>query len=269
MTLHWHNVNVNKMSTLLKFASHQHRGHCDDIFCWRPMYPNVSLDETVFIHIAVVGNNHFVHCHVTGRRRQVSTAMFCESFILIFQQVGNILNKWKCLSMSVNKYITHVLWLFSFIFNKSKLLVECQRPNVMRLMSWHLTQNVMRFGLWDGKPVSWLKCHEIWRMSWDLSSVWWGPDYNDLKKHRQLLLYYIKLCSSFQNHRWIQTGVTARKHSIWVKIGDIFSRVKMKFDGWPCKTIGHLFYTMSSLVHHFKAMGELKLKLQSENPLFG
>ena len=43
----------------------------------------------------------------------------------------------------------------------------------------------------------------------------------------------------------------------------------LKFDGWPVKTIGHLFYTTSSLVHHFKAMCEFKLKLQSGNAQFG
>ena len=35
----------------------------------------------------------------------------------------------------------------------------------------------------------------------------------------------------------------------------------LTFDGWPWKTIGHLFYATLSFVHHFKAIGELKLKL--------
>ena len=34
-----------------------------------------------------------------------------------------------------------------------------------------------------------------------------------------------------------------------------FSRVTLKFDGWPWKTIGHLFYVALSFVHHFKAIG--------------
>ena len=69
------------------------------------------------------------------------------------------------------------------------------------------------------------------------------------------LLYYIKLCASFQIHRWIQTEVKVWKHSIRVKIGDFLSRVTLKFDGWPWKTIGHLFNATWSFVHHFKAMG--------------
>ena len=89
------------------------------------------------------------------------------------------------------------------------------------------------------------------------------------KNNRAPLLYYIKLCVSFQIHRWIQTEVTLRKRSIRVEIGDILSLMTLKFDGWPWKTIGHLFYNTSSFVHHFKSIGELKLKLQSRNAQFG
>ena len=93
---------------------------------------------------------------------------------------------------------------------------------------------------------------------------------NDLKKHnRAPLLYYIKLCASFHNHQRIQTGVTVWKCSILVKIGNILSRVTLKFDGWHKKKIGHLFYIMPSLVHHFRVMGEFKLELQSGKAQFG
>ena len=56
-----------------------------------------------------------------------------------------------------------------------------------------------------------------------------------------------------------------RKRPIWVKIGDVLSRVTLKFDGWPWKTIGHLFFAVSSLVQHFIAIVEFKLELQSGN----
>ena len=49
----------------------------------------------------------------------------------------------------------------------------------------------------------------------------------------------------------------------------ILSRVTLKFDGWPWKTIGHLFNATSSFVHHFGAIGEFKLELQSGNGQFG
>ena len=47
-----------------------------------------------------------------------------------------------------------------------------------------------------------------------------------------------------------------------------FYPVTLKFDGWPWKTIWHLFYTMLSFVHHFQATSELKLELQSGNAQF-
>ena len=95
----------------------------------------------------------------------------------------------------------------------------------------------------------------IWRMT--------------LKNNRAPLPCYFKLCASFRSHWWIQTRVTVRKRPIWVKFGDFYSRVTFKFDGWPWKTIGHLFYVTSSFVHHFIAIGEFKLELQSGNAQSG
>ena len=57
---------------------------------------------------------------------------------------------------------------------------------------------------------------EIWRMT--------------LKNNRAPLLYYVKLCASFQRHLLIQTRVTVWKCSI----SAIFlSHVTLKFDRWP------------------------------------
>ena len=95
----------------------------------------------------------------------------------------------------------------------------------------------------------------IWRMT--------------LKNNRAPLLCYFKLYASFCSHRWIWAGVTVRKRPIWVKIDDFFSRVTLKFDVWPWKTIGHLFYATSSFVQHFVAIGDFKLELQSGNSQFG
>ena len=95
--------------------------------------------------------------------------------------------------------------------------------------------------------------------------IWWMT----LENNRTSLLYYIKLCASFQIHQWFQTGVTVRKRSIRVKIGNFLSHVTLKFDGLPWKTIGHLSYVASSFVHHFIAISEFKLELQSGNAQFG
>ena len=95
---------------------------------------------------------------------------------------------------------------------------------------------------------------QIWRMT--------------LKNNRAPVLCCFKLCASFDSHWSIQTKVTVRKRSIWVKIGDFLSRVTLKFDGWPWKTIGYLSYVASSVLHHFIAIGEFKLELQSGNAQF-
>ena len=106
---------------------------------------------------------------------------------------------------------------------------------------WHYSREVTRL--------------EIWRMT--------------LKNNRAPRPCYFKLCASFQSHWWIQTGVTVWKRPIRVKIGDYLSRVTLKFDEWPWKTIGHLFYATSSFVQHFIAIGELKQELQSGNSQSG
>ena len=86
---------------------------------------------------------------------------------------------------------------------------------------------------------------------------------------RATLHCYFKLCASFHSHWWNHTGVTVRKCPIWVKIDDSFSRVTLKFNGWPWKTIGHLFFAISSSVYHFVAIGKFKLDLQFGNAQFG
>ena len=131
------------------------------------------------------------------------------------------------------------LWHAKYKQDKSEGFDTCDRPSNLKLDSNH------RF---------FSPC--------DLE-IWWMT----LKNNRVLLLYYVKLCASFQIHQWIRAGVTVRKCSIQVKI-DILSPVTLKFDGWPWKKIGHLFYTTLSFVHHFKSIVEVKLELQSGNTLF-
>ena len=92
---------------------------------------------------------------------------------------------------------------------------------------------------------------EIWRMTF--------------KNNSTPFLCYFKLCESFHRHLWIQTGVTDRKCQIRAKISNSLSCVTLKFDGWSWKTIGHLFYTSSSVMHHFIAIWEFKLELWSGN----
>ena len=96
---------------------------------------------------------------------------------------------------------------------------------------------------------------EIWRMT--------------LQNNRAPLLCYFKLCASFRT-LWefkleLQSG-----NAQFGSNSTIFRAVRpWNFDGWPSKTIGHLFYATSSFVQHFVAIGELKLEFQSGNAQSG
>ena len=97
------------------------------------------------------------------------------------------------------------------------------------------------------KSEFFIPCHlEIWRMA--------------LRNNSATCLCYYKLNASFHNQRLIQTRVTVWKRTIWVKIGDFWSRVTLQFDGWPWITIGHLFYATSNFMHLFVAVCEFKLE---------
>ena len=109
----------------------------------------------------------------------------------------------------------------------------------------------------------------IWVKIWVFCPRDLGNWQMTLKNYRAHSLYYIKLCVAFQSHWYIQSGVIVRKRTIRVKIGDFLSRVTLKIDAWPWKTMGHLVYTTSSFVHHFNSIGEFKLELQAGNAQYG
>ena len=48
-----------------------------------------------------------------------------------------------------------------------------------------------------------------------------------------------------------------------IQIIDSLAHMTLKLDGWPWKTIGHLFYATSSFVHHYVAIGQFTLEQQS------
>ena len=127
------------------------------------------------------------------------------------------------------KSIQHLFYTASSFLHNSKAISELK-------VEWQ-SRNA-QFG--SKLVIIFVPCDlEIWRMTF---------------KSIKASLLYIKLCASFQSHLWIQTWFTIRKHSIRIKISNFLSSVTYKFDGWPWKTIGHLFYATSRYVHHFKAV---------------
>ena len=149
------------------------------------------------------------------------------------------------------------IWRMTLKNNRPPLLCYFKLCASFRSHWWNKTGvTVRKRPIWDEIRRFLELCDlEIWGMT--------------LKNNRAPLLCYLKLCASFGTHWRIQTGVTVRKRLIWVEFDDLQNRVTLKFDVWPRKTIGHLFYATSSSVHHFVAIGEFKLGLQSGNAQFG
>ena len=97
---------------------------------------------------------------------------------------------------------------------------------------------------------------EIWQMT--------------LQNNRAPLLCYFKLSTSFRSHWWIQTWVTVRKRT--PNLGQIrrfLEACDLEIWQMTLQNNGHLFYATSSFLHHFVAIGEFKLELQSGNAQSG
>ena len=109
---------------------------------------------------------------------------------------------------------------------------------------------------WSYSPET-LQTGQNWRffVPCDLEIRWMT-----LKNNRAPFYTTLSFVHHFKAIGEFQTGVTVRKRSVWVKIGNFLPRVTLNFDGWPWKTIGHLFYVASSFVHHFIAINEFKLE---------
>ena len=109
---------------------------------------------------------------------------------------------------------------------------------------------------------------QIGLKSWIFQPVWPWNLMDQPKNNRPPLLYYIKLCASFQIHQWIQTGVTVWNTQCGSKLM-IFCSV------WPWNLTDDLekqkglFNSTPIFVHHIVAIGELKLELQFGNAKFG
>ena len=85
--------------------------------------------------------------------------------------------------------------------------------------------------------------------------------------HRRWQWQYLKVNKANLRDLIAATGLVI---SNWIQIVNFSARVTVKFDGWPRKIIGHLFYATASFVHHFVLpIDEFKLELQSRNPQFG
>ena len=85
-------------------------------------------------------------------------------------------------------------------------------------------------------------------------------------------LYDLEIRWMTLNKANLRDLIAATSLVILLKIGmksSIFCLCNLEFDGWARITIGHLFYSASRFVHHFKAISKFKLELQFRNAQFG
>ena len=165
---------------------------------------------------------------------------------------------------------------------------------VRKPLSWVVTSVTLTFDLWPWPFV--------WTLLWSLVITpenfmmipWWEHSQKGVTDRRtdgqtdgqtenticraawsqlKTIGHLFYATSSFVHH-FVAIGefkleLRVRKHPIWVKFDAFYSCVTLKFEGWPSKTIGHLFCATSSFVYHFVAIGEFKLELQSGNAQSG
>ena len=118
------------------------------------------------------------------------------------------------------------------------------RVTVRKRLSWVLTSVTLPFDLWPW-PFAWTSLLSLVITPENFMMIWWW-------EHGE-------------------KGVTDR-----LTDGRTDGRTDRQTDwtshiaAWSqLKTIGHLYYATSSSIHHFVAIGEFKLELQSGNAQFG
>ena len=100
------------------------------------------------------------------------------------------------------------IWWMTSKNNKAHLLYQMKLCASFQMHWWIQTGVIV--------PKCSIRVKKWWFFVPHDLDIWWIT----LKNNRTPLLYYIKLCAAFQSHWHIQTGVTVRKYSIRVKIGD-------------------------------------------------
>ena len=194
-----------------------------------------------------------------NRVNLLSCLNLCASFDSYISIQNGVTVRKRQIWVKIGDFFPCDLAIWHMTLKNNRALLLCSFNHCVSFHSLLWNQNkvtVRKHQIWVKICDFFVPCDlEIWQMS--------------LKSNRAPLLYYLKLSASFHSHLWIQNGVTVTKCSIWVKIGDFLSYVTVKFDEWPWKTTGHLFYATSSFVHHLIAICEFKKELQSGNAKFG
>ena len=145
---------------------------------------------------------------------------------------------------------------------------------VRKLLSWVLTSVTLTFDLWPWS-FAWMALLSLVITPENFMMIqWWEHGEQELPLRKQIRprpsgLYtcdeeFFKWKEDNKANLRDLIAATCLVISNWIQIVNFSARVTVKFDGWPCKTIGHLFYATSSFVHHFLPIGEFKLSYSLE-----
>ena len=157
----------------------------------------------------------------------------------------------SCTKPLIYTYLSVWLYVHTRIWSKG---FQRHEGNKTKLRDWRAVTGLII--LPKSYPNHWFfgQCdHEMWLMT--------------SKNNREPLSCPYKPCVSFYSHLWIR--IIIWKLSNQRKIVSCSPCVTLKFDRWPWKIIGLLFYATSNFVHNFKSIVESKLDLWSENTRFG
>ena len=112
-----------------------------------------------------------------------------------------------------------VMWFRHLVYlSDSKRLLT--KVGIKDVLSQNRCGTRQIWGIWKLRPAYNPETLNLGQNWWcfvpcDLE-IWWMT----LENNRAPLLCCFKLCATFHNHRWIQTGVAVRKRPIWVKFDD-------------------------------------------------
>ena len=173
--------------------------------------------------------------------------------------------------LSINKYSGLNLWIH--FLNKSPL-----NTIIISYRKFEMVHIVCAHSMWSLDIKKWSECDILLWTGFPQVTIneisWLFPDQAPIFTH---ILHENMICWPLQELTWVtqmQNKANLRDLIAATGLVILFKRDSivdfsvcetLKFDGWPPKIIGHLFYTTSSFVHHFKAISELKMELQSGN----
>ena len=206
---------------------------------------------------------------------------------------------WKCTDVRALTAIFHVRSWKMRKQSKSEGFESCDRPIVRKRPIWVKIGDVLyrvtlKFDGWPWKTIGHLSFavssfvqHFIaigeFKLELQSGNAQFGSHSTSFWAGRVTLKFdvwpwktigHLYYATSSSLHHFVVIGefkleLQSGNAQIGSKSTIFFSRVTLQFDVWPWKTIGHLFYSTSSFVHHLVTIGVLKLELQSGNAQFG